>query len=173
MRLFFALWPELSSSRQWQHDVALPAQVLGGRQMPLANLHMTLAFLGEVSGDRVNALIALGDDLPSDAIHLRFDRIECWKKPELACLRPAETPTALTRLVGQLNTGLRLAGFPQDAKNFRPHVTLARHVTTTAPSLPVWPVIEWQVPAMALVRSRLTPEGSEYAVLHEWPFSRP
>ncbi len=57
MRLFFALWPELSSSRQWQHDVALPAQMLGGRQMPMANLHMTLAFLGEVPGDRVNALL--------------------------------------------------------------------------------------------------------------------
>ncbi len=147
----------------------MSTRMLGGRQLPMANLHMTLAFLGEVPGDRVNALIALGNDLPRDAIHLRFDRIECWKKPELAALRPAETPVALTRLVGQLNTGLRLAGFVPDSKVFRPHVTLARHVTTSAPSLPVWPVIEWQVPALVLVRSRLSQEGSEYAVLHEWP----
>lgn len=172
MRLFFALWPESSSSKQWQHDLALSSQLLGGRRMPMANLHMTLAFLGEVPGDRVNALIALGDDLPRDAISLRFDRIECWKKPELACLRPTESPVALTRLVGQLNTGLRMAGFPLEGKAFKPHVTLARHVTTSSPSLPVWPVIEWQVPAIALVRSRLTPEGSEYAVLHEWALAR-
>lgn len=171
MRLFFALWPESSSAQQWQHELALPAQTLGGRRMPMANLHMTLAFLGEVPGNRVNELIALGDDLPRDGMHLRFDRIECWKKPELACLRPAETPAALTRLVGQLNTGLRLAGFPLDTKHFRPHVTLARHVAATAPSLPVWPVLEWQVPAFALVRSRLTDQGSEYAVLHAWPLS--
>lgn len=171
MRLFFALWPELSSSSQWQHDLALPTQTLGGRRMPMSNLHMTLAFLGELSGDRTNALIRLGDDLPTDAIHLRFDRIECWKNAGIACLRPTETPVALMRLFGQLTTGLKLAGFPVEARTFKPHVTLARHVSVSAPSLPVWPVLEWQVPAIALVRSRLTPEGSEYAVLHEWALS--
>jgi 2'-5' RNA ligase len=168
MRLFYALWPESGSLRHWQTELAAPTRPVGGRPLPLQNLHMTLAFLGEVAGDRVNELLRLGDDLPHEAIQLRLDRIECWKDSGIACLRPQETPAALTRLVGQLHTGLGLAGFPLEARAFKPHITLARHVAQTAPALPVWPVIEWQVPALALVRSRMSPEGSEYAVLHTW-----
>ena len=137
--------------------------------MPAANLHLTLAFLGEIAGDRMNDLIRLGDDLPTDAIALRFDRIESWKGARVACLRPARVPPALERLAGQLATGLQMAGVALESRHFKPHVTLARQTTIPAASVPVWPVLEWQVPVLALVRSRLSPGGAEYAVLHEWP----
>lgn len=169
MRLFFALWPDAFTQQSWFSELAPFLAPLGGRRVPAANLHLTLAFLGEVRGDRMNELLQLGDDLASTAIALRFDRIEYWKKAGLACLRPTETPAALARLAGQLNTGLQLAGFSLESRSFKPHVTLARHVDVRASSLPVWPVLEWQAPALALVRSRLTPEGSDYSVLREWP----
>lgn len=169
MRLFFALWPDSATQKSWHRDLAPYLDPFGGHRVPAANLHLTLAFLGELPGDRVNDLIRLGDDLPTDAVALRFDRIESWKNARVACLRPAETPPALTRLAGQLATGLQLAGLGLEARHFRPHVTLARQATVPAASLPVWPAVEWQAPAVALVRSRLSPAGSEYAVLHEWP----
>lgn len=169
MRLFFALWPDAATQQQWHRELSPYLSPLGGRAIPAANLHLTLAFLGEQPGDRVNTLIGLGDDLSSQSLALRFNSIECWKNAGLACLRPAETPAALTRLQGQLHTGLQMAGFPVEARSFKPHVTLARNIAVVAPSLPVWPVLEWQPPALALLRSRLTPEGSDYAVLHEWP----
>lgn len=169
MRLFFALWPDAATQTDWHHDLAPFLSPLGGRRMPARNLHLTLAFLGELPGDRVPELIRLGDDLPASAIALRFNAIECWKKAGLACLRPAETPPALTRLAGQLHTGLQMAGVNVEARAFRPHVTLARNIAVTTPALPVWPALSWQVATVALLRSRLTAEGSEYAVLHEWP----
>jgi 2'-5' RNA ligase len=169
MRLFYALWPDPDTQQHWHEELSPFLAPLGGRRVPAANLHLTLAFLGEVRGDRMNELLRLGGDVASSPVALRFDRIECWKKAGLACLRPAETPPALTRLAGQLNTGLQMAGFAVEARSFKPHVTLARDVAVVAPSLPVWPVLEWRAPALALLRSRLTPEGSEYALLHEWP----
>ncbi|MDI1301479.1 MAG: RNA 2',3'-cyclic phosphodiesterase [bacterium] len=169
MRLFFALWPTTATQKSWHHRLAPCLSPLGGHAIPAANLHLTLAFLGEVAGNRTNDIIRLGDDLPVDAIALRFDHVECWKSGGLACLRPAQTPAALTRLVGHINTGLQLSGFTLDARNFKPHVTLARQLALIEPAIPVWPVVEWQAPEIALVRSRLTPEGSEYSVLHEWP----
>jgi 2'-5' RNA ligase len=169
VRLFFALWPAPATQHAWHHDLAPYLDSFGGHRVPAANLHLTLAFLGELPGHRMNDLLRLGDDLPTDAITLRFDRIESWKSARVACLRPAETPAALTRLAGQLHTGLHMAGVAPEARHFRPHVTLARQATVPAAGLPVWPVVEWQVPAIALVRSRLLPAGSEYAVLQEWP----
>lgn len=169
MRLFFALWPDADTQSEWARGVSPYLAPLGGRRIPAANLHLTLSFLGEVRGDRMNELLRLGDDLDRVPILLRFDRIEYWKKPGLACLRPGETPAALERLAGQLHTGLGLAGFAVEKRHFKPHVTLARDVPVGTASLPVWPVLEWQAPALALVRSRLTPVGSDYAVLREWP----
>lgn len=168
MRLFFALWPEPATQQHWHRELAPYLAPLGGRRLPAANLHLTLAFLGEVRGDRMNELLRLGDDLATASVTLRFDRIEYWKKPGLACLRPAAVPPALARLHGQLATGLAMVGLPLEQRGFKPHVTLARDVPVAMASLPVWPVLEWQAPALALVRSRLTPEGSEYGVLQEW-----
>lgn len=168
MRLFFALWPDAPTQHSWHRGLAPCLSPLGGRAIPAANLHLTLAFLGDVAGNRINEIIRLGDDLPVDIITLRFDHVECWMSAGLACLRPAEVPAALTRLAEQLNTGLQLSGFAVESRNFKPHVTLVRHIAVVGPSIPVWPVVEWRVPVMALVRSRLTPEGSEYAVMHEW-----
>lgn len=169
MRLFFALWPTPVTQQAWHHSLSPYLSPLGGRATPASSLHLTLAFLGEVAGDRVNEIIRLGDELSINTVTLRFDRIECWKSGGLASLRPGAMPDALTRLVRQLNTSLKLSGFPVESRNFKPHVTLARHLAIIEPSVPVWPVLEWQAPAIALVRSRLTPEGSQYAVLHEWP----
>lgn len=169
MRLFFALWPDTPTQLSWHAELAPYLAPLGGRRVPAANLHLTLAFLGEVRGDRMNELLRLGDDLATDALLLRFDHLEYWKRPGLVCLRTPDTPPALARLAGQLGTGLDMAGFAVERRQLRPHVTLARDVPVSMASLPVWPVLEWQVPAVALVRSRLGPEGSDYAVLHEWP----
>lgn len=168
MRLFFALWPDSVTQLDWERAVSPYLAPLGGRRVPAANLHLTLSFLGEVRGDRMNALLRLGDDLDRDAFLLRFDRIEYWKKPGLACLRPAEAPAALGRLAGQLHTGLGLAGFAVEKRHFRPHVTLARDVPVGTASLPVWPALEWTAPVLALLRSRPGPQGPEYAVLRDW-----
>lgn len=171
MRLFFALWPDRSTQDAWERGLAPYLAPLGGRRVPAANLHLTLAFLGEVRGDRMSGLLRLGDDLPRTPLALRFDHLEYWKKPGLVCLRSTDTPSALERLVGQLCTGLQMEGLPVEKRHFKPHVTLARDVPVSMASLPVWPVLEWQVPALALVRSRLRPAGSEYAVMKEWPLA--
>ncbi|MFO1375111.1 MAG: hypothetical protein U1E99_11115 [Agitococcus sp.] len=36
---------------------------------------------------------------------------------------------------------------------------MARRLQFCAEQLPVWPSLEWQADTLALVRSRLTPEG--------------
>lgn len=169
MRLFFALWPEPDTQQRWHEDLAGYVKPLGGRRVPAENLHLTLAFLGDVPGTRINALLQLGDDLPVDPFSLRFDRIESWKKPALACLRPTEAPAALTRLVGHLQTGLRQEGFAVEARAFKPHVTLSRDIVIPADSLPVWPVLEWPVDLIALVRSERAAEGARYHVVGCWP----
>lgn len=171
MRVFFALWPDADSQRHWQQALTAPLQFFPGRRLPPENLHLTLAFLGETAADRIPALIRLGDDLPTAAIDLRFDHLECWPQAGVAVMRASQIPAALRRLHGQMHSGLQQLGWPQEKQKFKPHITLAREVRVRAPQLPLWPVLEWQAPTLALLRSRLQPQGAQYALLHSWPLA--
>jgi 2'-5' RNA ligase len=168
MRLFYALWPAPATQREWYDAAGSLLVPWGGRRMPAENLHLTLHFLGDLPADRMNELCRLGQDAAAEAIALRFDRIEAWGKADLSCLRADDTP-ALTRLYGQLGTGLTLAGIATDKRRFKPHITLARDLNFVQGSLPLWPVLEWRADTLALVRSRLGPLGPAYSVVASWP----
>ena len=168
MRLFFALWPSATTQQQWLSSTDSLIKPLGGKQVPANSLHLTLHFLGEVEGSRVSSLQKVVDNLQPQPIQLSFDKIECWRKADLACLRATQEPPALVNLVNQLGKGLQHAGFMVEKRAFKAHVTLARRLQYCAEQLPVWPSLEWQPDTLALVRSRLTPEGSIYTPVSEW-----
>ena len=74
----------------------------------MANLHITLAFLGEISNHRVERLCHSVDQylqhrsLPGDALNL--DQVGYWPKPRILWLGPAHWPDTLTHLAQQLVT---------------------------------------------------------------------
>ncbi len=97
-----------------------------GRFTSPDNLHLTLAFLGDVPEGEISALKAVMDGIEFPVMKLRFDRIGCFRRDsELWWIGISEDP-ALMRLQKQLISGLRAAGFSPDSKRFRPHITLAR-----------------------------------------------
>ena len=58
-RLFFALWPD-DGLRDQLRRVSEPAvRLAGGRPVPPANYHLTLAFLGGLPADRLDAVIGV------------------------------------------------------------------------------------------------------------------
>lgn len=168
MRLFFALWPSATTQQQWLSTTDCLIKPLGGKQVPANNLHLTLHFLGEIDGSRTSSLQRVVDNLQPQIINLRFDKIECWRKADLACLRASQEPLALINLVNQLGKGLQQAGFTVEKRAFKAHVTLARRLAFCAEQLPVWPNLTWQADTLALVRSRLTPDGSIYTPISQW-----
>ena len=171
MRLFFALWPDDSTQQQWAYTISPLLNMLGGQPSAVSNLHLTLHFLGEVDGSQVTKLSHLGADVAGHAPSLHFDRIECWKNADVACLRPKNEPMELSQLVGNLATGLELAGFAIEKRKFKAHVTVARTLKHHEAALPLWPPITWQAETLALVRSRLTPNGPIYAPIAQWPLT--
>lgn len=168
MRLFFALWPDEATQQQWSFASDSIIKTLGGRHALASNLHLTLHFLGEVDGSRVGALTRLGDDIVCGKIDLHFDRVECWRQADIACLRPTSEPATLKKLVGNLGSGLALAGFPVEKHRFKAHVTIARQLNHHDAALPLWPAIDWKADTLALVRSRLTPTGPVYDPIGLW-----
>jgi RNA 2',3'-cyclic 3'-phosphodiesterase len=166
-RLFFALWPDSALLRVLAARVeSIVASIDGKRQSP-GQWHVTLEFLGQVARDRQPVLHAAAGRVRMEPCTIEFDRVEHWRKPQVACLVASRLPAELAALVTQLRAALVAEGFTPDSRPFCPHLTLARKVRAAANS-PLEPPFVWRSSGFALVRSVTDPAGSRYEPLCWW-----
>ena len=164
-RLFIAVWPP--------EDVAAELTSLhrkdqrGVRFVRPENWHVTLRFLGECHVDDVVAAL---DDVALDPARARLgpavDVLD-----ERALVVPVAGVDDLARAV---ITATRDIG-ARPPKRFVGHLTLAR-VKPRAPMPRVLGSLisaEFDVTEVALVQSRLHPDGARYETVHTWPVVRP
>ena len=169
VRLFFALWPDAATRARlgsWSVDLY---RTCGGRRARDEQLHATLAFLGDVSVERLPELRALAESLIGPGFTLRFDAPGYWPRKRLVWAAPAAIPDGLTALAAGLATGLKAAGLRVEDRPYFPHVTLLRDAKCS--SLPQLEGFEWHVRDFVLVESALAPAGSTYQVIGRWPLA--
>lgn len=167
-RLFFALWPDDGVRKGLDNAAHSLADLCKGRRVARDAIHMTLAFLGDVSAERFNDLAEAAYEVNVPAFSLELCRLGWWKHNRVAWASPSDIPTALSALVLQLRLALGKRGFPVEERSFAAHVTLMRKVDCKSVPQLDHP-IDWSVQEFVLVRSRLTPAGSSYTVLRSWP----
>ena len=175
-RLFVALEPSQacrSLLERTQTALAEEFPDLRVRWQPAGNLHLTLAFLGHVDEDRVDACAKLVEQVAAD--HRRFDLITTRLGAFPSPLRPsvlwlgvrAEPTDALVHL--QRDVAAAFRHVRADPKPFRPHLTLARVKGlggTPRPELAEGLArlpddrATWSVAEIVLFESRLAPEGA-------------
>lgn len=167
-RLFFALWPDAATRAalaRWQHAL-LP--LCGGRAMRADDVHLTLAFLGDLPLDHVPAIVAAADGARGECFALALDHAGYWRHNRIVWGGSEASPPQLEALAQRLRAQLTAAAIAFDRKPFVPHITLLRKATCSA-QLPVLSPIVWQVKSFALVRSTGATAGPRYRVEHTWP----
>lgn len=160
-RLFFALWPD-DQTRSALESARARLFPLAGRPVPVAGLHVTVAFLGSVKEARLPALLELRGAVPPLA--LTFDRLEHWPKARVLAATTVHLPDDLRRLADGLWQRLDRLGFARETRPFRPHVTLVRDVRSVRAGLP-WVPFAWPVDRLELVESVPTAEGGQYKLV--------
>ncbi len=130
-RLFVALELPPDQRRALAERGRLLAAELGGRPVPEANLHLTLAFLGRVPPERGDALLAaLGEALSGPAPRLEVIGTAAFPRAARATVAGVELrdPTGgLEALHARVGRAVQAAaGIPPEARPLRPHVTLVR-----------------------------------------------
>ena len=96
-----------------------------GNYSKLSNLHMTLAFLGEMSEDKVPLLKKIIKSINVDINELHLSKITKLRDV-LVC--DVEKNDKLETIYNDLNKSLKTNGFNVDNKEWHPHVTLIRKV---------------------------------------------
>jgi 2'-5' RNA ligase len=169
VRLFFALWPDTRARTALSRLAQEVAHNGQGRAPSASSLHLTLAFLGELPQQRVEALLDVGQRVAAAAspFPLTLDRIG-GRAYGVAWLAPPSLLEPLHHLHAALADTLAATGFSLQQRMFRPRVTLARDCARPAHRGRIAP-IGWEVRRLSLVASTLAAGGSEYRYVGEWP----
>lgn len=148
------------------------------------NLHVTMKFLGEISRDRVGAVV---DALAGVAADFRPFGLEAEgagvfpgaRNPRVLWVRLREPLELVRELQENMENALSGAGFPREDRPFHPHITVGRARGVLPPAwgdrflraLSGRPFGAVPVPKITLYESRLSPGGAVYTVVRDFPLS--
>lgn len=165
-RLFFALWPDDRQREALRDPIKAALGPVEGQAVYRGNWHVTLVFVGHVPDERVPALEAATAGIEPEPFRLRFDRLDYWPRPKIACLAATAVPPQLAALVGRLEAVVRECGVAVEERAYRPHLTIARKARPFPPGpLAQAVTLEWS--GYRLVESTSGPRGVEYSPLKQ------
>lgn len=129
MRLFLAVNFDDATKHRIQAVQQRLREVAQGDFSRPENLHLTLAFLGEVPVQKAAAVRRAMDRTRAVTLHLTFDQTGSFRRDggDIWWIGLAENP-ALFRLQQELCGNLIAEGFRLEKRRFSPHITLARRV---------------------------------------------
>ena len=125
MRLFLAI--ELPDDLKKMLG-RLRADIPGARWVPAEQIHLTLAFLGEVEQETAERLAVELARIHEPAFELTFSGVGCFPnrtRPRVLWIGLEPEPR-LEYLAAKVHETVLSCGIPQEERPFSPHITLAR-----------------------------------------------
>lgn len=165
-RLFFALWPPAEVAAALYRQAEDLHDRWGGRVMRQDTLHLTLAFLGNVTTADLPAISAVADGVAAAAFDLKLIHLSYWAHNAIVHAGCSPSP-GLDHLARTLRQACVDNGFLETAEGFSPHLTLLRKASPGS-DLPEIGTITWPVESFVLVESRPDQDGAHYRVLGRW-----
>lgn len=162
-RIFFALWPPPAVREaiiERRARLGDPSR----RRVPDANLHITLLFLGDQPGERIDRVMEAAGSVRAPGFELVLDRLGWFTRARVAWLG-GDPPQAGKSLVERLAGRMEALGLSFDSRPWVPHVTLYRNVGKR-PALPEIGPVTWPVSEISLIESI---PARPYQVLRTWP----
>ncbi|WP_297206332.1 RNA 2',3'-cyclic phosphodiesterase [uncultured Pluralibacter sp.] len=139
-----------------------------GRPVAAANLHLTLAFLGEVSPEKQRALSAMAGRIRQPGFTLTLDDAGQWLRSRVVWLGTRQPPRGLLQLANMLRAQAARSGCYQSPRPFHPHITLLRDAASAVAIPP--PGFRWSVPVsgFSLYQSHFARGRTRYVQLEHW-----
>ena len=128
MRLFIAInFDENVKNKRLRIQRGLMMGTTGGNFSHKENLHLTLAFLGEVAEKELTKLHGIIDGLKSQPFDITIGALDMFRGGDI-CYLDLSAPKELFDLQKGLTSALKASGFQTDKKKYTPHLTIAREV---------------------------------------------
>ena len=151
--------------------------------------HLTLKFFGDVSDDRLNEISLRLRETATDGMPLclsvgKFGCFPTIQKPRVLWIGLSDKTKFLAALHGTLESELAAIGFKPEKRQFHPHITIGRvhrrvkkdkiaRMRNPLQNFALDSIAEVNVKNITLIRSDLTPSGSVYTLIDEFPLVEP
>lgn len=170
MRLFFGLKPDPQTCLDidaWRQRTLPPLD------HPVApqNLHVTLAFLGEVDARKLEPLTDEVDVMNAREFTLQLDQLGYFPKPRVLWIGPQQTPDSAVALARDLQRICRRLQLRTERRQFTAHLTIARRCNTPPPASTEPPSFEVAFSSFSLFESVNIRSGVQYQLIHDWPLT--
>jgi 2'-5' RNA ligase len=148
------------------------------------NLHVTIAFLGDVAHETVPALSETIRHavVSSDSLEFAFETLQAAPRSRRASMIWAHVAEegSITALEATITAGLAPFGFEPDKRPYVPHVTLVRARKPVQSPLNLDEVFDASGlrllrvsdPEVTFFTSQLTPRGPQYSKIGSWKVKR-
>ncbi|MFY2737186.1 RNA 2',3'-cyclic phosphodiesterase [Pseudocitrobacter sp. RIT415] len=170
-RVFFAIEIPTKIQRQIVRWRAENFPDDAGRPVAAANMHITLAFLGEVSAEKQAALAKLAGRIRQPGFTLHLDDAGQWLRSRVVWLGTRQPPRGMLQLANMLRAQAARSGCYQSPQPFHPHLTLLRNTAHAVP-IPA-PGFHWEIPVseFVLYESNFINGRTRYTPLQRWTLS--
>lgn len=169
MRLFVAAeLPESIIEALAETSAGLRATV-PGRYVASDLFHITLAFLGEVAGQRADYAATALDEACREAVSFEValgDLGSFGRRRKATVWQGLSDAGALPELAKSVRRELRDRDFDFNEKAFLPHVTLMRAADLSSGCLPAPCIARGQIEQVTLFRSNLSGQRPRYESIH-------
>ena len=175
MRLFIGLSPPANVRARL---AALARGIPGARWVAPENLHITLAFVGEVGGGAAREIAGSLETIRNPCFGIDIHGVGHFGEFRRArsVWAGVERSEPLDRLRMSVLRRLDRAGFPFERRRYRPHVTLARlrdeaghHLANFLSEHGLLRISGVPVEAVTLFRSHLSAAGASYEACRHYP----
>jgi len=144
----------------------------GGRPVKRENLHLTLAFLGNIDAGMLPELRAAAAELHHPGFEFALDEPSFWPRPKVLVMQPSTFPDAMQGLAEGIRDAMAPFSLGHGSGAFRPHVTLARKAGP-APLQSLEAQLSWRATEFCLVSSVTDPGGARYEPLARYHLLQP
>lgn len=174
MRIFYAItFKENTKDILARYRDTLADHTLKGRFTSKDNIHLTLAFIGEVKHKDLPAYESVLDHISNDYIKLKATHVGSFKKKNKDILwLGLEKSEALARLHKNLTLLLDTYELAYEKRKFHPHITVGRQVVLLDHDL-MLPAVELELDSIALMHSHRKNDILTYQPIYEIKFKQP
>lgn len=179
MFIAFKLPSEMKNSMLFmQHNIRENLQTRGVKWVPLDNMHITVAFLGQVRDRSVKAIKKAIDKTEFKSMNITVGDIGFFRRdsiPSVMYLKPMGTET-MEKCANRMRSNLSDMNIHFDRKPFAPHITLARMKHGESAML-VYDYVnnkldrqagaEYTIKNMVLYESTFTQKGPVYTEIYQ------
>lgn len=174
MRLFFAFPVSSQTSlaiEHWRTKAYVPSEYA----IPLANFHITLAFIGQIKPSTLDSLCSAASTFLAEQNWTRFElsltQSAYWPKPKITWIGPIQWPEQLDNMAHKFASlqkfGSKHGRNKASKQRYQPHISLFRGQDSPLPAL-FEPSFSLNCDEIVLYESVSLRRGMRYEPLESW-----